>query len=156
LDISPLAVAVMEERGINHIRCQDFFQLAAGGPGPPEGRAGTYDTLLLMMNGIGLSGTLNGLRDFFNAAKILLRAGGQLIFDSTDIAYLYGGKPPKTPEYYGEVLYRYEYRRQLSDWFKWLFIDRKTLATIAGMEGWKTRIICEDDRDQYLVLCQVQ
>jgi SAM-dependent methyltransferase len=167
LEISPLSAGVMRERGVSQILCQDFFQLAAGGPDSSRtaGQAGSddaiadagtgvYDTLLLMMNGIGLAGTLTGLRLFFRQARLLLRPGGQLLFDSSNIAYLYGGNPPKTGDYYGEVLYQYGYKRQRSDWFKWLFIDRHTLAAIAGAEGWKTDVICEDDKDQFLVRCR--
>ena len=147
LDISPLSAAVMQARGVRNVINEDFFHLNT---------EPLYDTLLLLMNGIGLSGTLSGLRLFLAKARTLLNPGGQLIFDSSDIAYLYNGKPPKSPEYYGEILYQYEYRRQRSDWFKWLFIDRKTLTGIATEEGWQTQLIFEDPYDQYLVRCRPQ
>jgi SAM-dependent methyltransferase len=147
LEISPLAAGVINARGVRKIICQDFFTL------PVEaGRA--YDTLLLMMNGIGLSGTVDGLRVFLRKARLLLRPGGQLVFDSTDVAYLYDGHPPTTLPYYGEIRYQYEYRRQRSDWFNWLFIDRKTLTDLAAAEGWKTEVIFEDKSDQYLAVCR--
>jgi SAM-dependent methyltransferase len=144
LEISPLASEVIKARGVKKILCADVFQLSA---------RKKYDTLLLMMNGIGLTGTLSGLRDFLRTSRALLRPGGSLVFDSSDIAYLYGGTPPTSPGYYGELLYRYEYRRQLSDPFNWLFIDRKTLAGIAAAEGWQMELLYEDSRDQYLVKC---
>ena len=147
LDISPLSAAVMQARGVQNVINEDFFHLNT--------ETG-YDTLLLLMNGIGLSGTLSGLRLFLAKARTLLRPGGQLIFDSSDIAYLYKGKPPESPEYYGEILYQYEYRRRRSDWFKWLFIDRKTLTAIAAEEGWQIEVIFEDPWDQYLVRCTPQ
>jgi SAM-dependent methyltransferase len=153
LDISPKAADIMERRGVKKILCQDFFEL--GGASPDSGlSAGDFDTLLLLMNGIGLAGTLDGLRLFLAKARTLLRPGGRLIFDSSDIAYMYDGKIPKKPEYYGEILYQYEYRKQQSDWFKWLFIDRKTLTAIALAEGWHTEILFGDEWDQYLVKCQ--
>ena len=145
LEISPLSAAVMQARGVKNVINEDFFHLDT------ETR---YDTLLLLMNGIGLSGTLSGLRVFLAKARSLLQPGGQLIFDSSDIAYLYDGKPPMSQEYYGEILYQYAYRRQRSDWFKWLFIDRKTLTKIAAEEGWKTELIFEDPNDQFLVRCR--
>src|ERR1700754_3197989 len=145
IEISPLSAAVMQARGVKNVINEDFFHLDT---------KTRYDTLLLLMNGIGLSGTLSGLRVFLAKARTLLQPGGQLIFDSSDIAYLYDGKPPKSPEYYGEILYQYEYRRQRSDWFKWLFIDRKTLTNIATEEGWKTQLIFEDPNDQFLVRCR--
>ena len=106
------------------------------------------------MNGIGLAGTLEGVRAFQRNARALLRPGGTLIFDSSDISYLYDGKPPPAAGYYGELLYRYEYRRQLSDPFRWLFIDRKTLARVMAAEGWQMELLFEDKQDQYLVKCR--
>jgi methylase of polypeptide subunit release factors len=146
LDISPKAAAIMKDRGVKNILLKDFFTLR------PE--AGRYDSLLLLMNGIGLAGTLDGLRTFLDQAKDLLLPGGQLIFDSSDIAYLYDGKTPKPKDYYGEILYQYEYRKQRSDWFKWLFIDRNTLAGILTEKGWRMGLLFEDEFDQYLVNCK--
>ena len=124
-------------------------------PPPTLGSIQTsFDTLLLMMNGIGLAGTLSGLRLFLAQARKLMRSGGQLLFDSSDIAYMYEGKPPPMKDYYGEILYQYEYKRQKSDWFKWLFIDRKKLTEIARSEGWSTELLFEDGYDQFLVKCQ--
>jgi SAM-dependent methyltransferase len=135
LDISPKLADLMTKRGVKKVLCNDFFKV----------KAGKYDTLLLLMNGIGLAGDLDGLRRFLKKARRLLRPGGQLLFDSSDIAYLYNGKPPKGPNYYGSIFYQYEYKRQQSHWFRWLFIDRKTLQKIAAEEA---------GRDHYLVRCQ--
>jgi SAM-dependent methyltransferase len=146
LDISPQAVAIMKARGVNNVVEGDFFTIPLK----------KYDTLLLLMNGIGISGTLDGLRRFFAAARTLLQPGGQLIFDSSDVAYLYDGKPPKAEAYYGEIFHQYEYRRQRSDWFRWLFVDYKTLKKIANHEGWSVSLLYEDPWEQYLVRCRPQ
>lgn len=150
LDISPLAAAVMKDRGVEKILLQDFFTMGGGEPG------GGFDTLLLLMNGIGLSGTLDGLRLFLAKARKLLKPGGWLIFDSSDIAYLYEGKIPAGKDYYGEILYQYEYKKERSDWFHWLFIDRKTLPQIARQEGWQTEVLFEDEWEQFLVKCELR
>ena len=134
----------MKKRGVRKVICADFFQL----------RSGRYDTLLLLMNGIGLAGNLDGLRRFLGKARKLLRPGGQLVFDSSDIAYLYHGKPPRGPEYYGAIYYQYEYRRQQSEWFQWLFIDRKMLKKIVVEEGWTIEYVGDDGHDHFLVICK--
>jgi hypothetical protein len=41
------------------------------------------------MNGIGLTGTLAGFIDFLHQAKSLINPHGQLLFDTSDISYLY-------------------------------------------------------------------
>ena len=147
LDISPKASKVIKARGVQKIINEDFYQLKA---------YTKYDTLLLLMNGIGLAGTLDGLHKFFQKARKLVRPGGQLIFDSSDIAYLYHGHPPKGSPYYGEVLYQYEFRRRRSEWFHWLFIDKSTLSSIAQKEGWKIEPLYKDPSGQYLVRCRLR
>ena len=140
LEISPLAAEVMQQRGVRNIINQDIFTYSGN----------TYDTLLLLMNGIGLVGSTAGLRQFLQLAKKLLRPNGQLLFDSSDIAYLYEGNIPPGDKYYGEIAYQYEYHQEKGNWFNWLYIDQDTLAEIAGEEGWLTIIQYEDESDQYL------
>jgi SAM-dependent methyltransferase len=140
LDISGMAVNIMLQRGVRHALEKDVFTYTGQ----------KYDTLLLMMNGIGLCGTIQQLRLFLQHAKQLLNKEGQLIFDSSDIAYLYEGNMPHGDTYYGEVEYQYAYKGQKTDWFKWLYVDEAKLISIALEEGWATEIIYEDDMDQYL------
>ncbi|MGK6351292.1 class I SAM-dependent methyltransferase [Parapedobacter sp. DT-150] len=142
LEHSPQACAVMRERGVQHVVCADFFQY----------QEGTYDTLLFMMNGIGIAGTMDGLRALFRHSRSLLNTGGQLLFDSSDIAYLYADSTVKKPSgYYGEIQYRYEYKGIYGAQFSWLFIDQKTLIQLARAEGWVVQVLYEDEYDQYLV-----
>lgn len=140
LDISPMAVAIMQQRGVEQALSKDIFLYQ-------EER---YDTLLLLMNGIGLAGNIPGLRRLLNHARTLLLPGGQLLFDSSDVAYLYEEDLPVLDHYYGEIKCRYEYKKQKTEWFTWLYIDPKTLTLIATDEGWQVEILFEDDQDQYL------
>jgi len=141
LDISPQAVEVMEMRGVTKFTQQDIFKFSGE----------KFDTLLLLMNGIGLVGNIENLRRFLQHCKSLLNPGGQMIFDSSDVAYLYEDGIPAMDHYYGEIECRYEYRKQKTDWFSWLYIDRNTLQLIAQDEGWDMEFIMEDESGQYLV-----
>jgi len=141
LEISPKAAAVIKSRGVNNVIQQDIFSF----------KNQKFDTLLLLMNGIGLSGTTEGLKRFLKHAKSLLNPEGQLLFDSSDIAYLYEGEPFPMNHYYGEIKCRYEYKKQFSDWITWLYIDQNYLINIAEKSGFHTEIIFEDGNDQYLV-----
>ena len=144
LEISALACEVMKQRGVQKIIQQDVFSYAES----------QYDTLLLLMNGIGLTGTLQRLRIFLEHAAKLLKPGGKLIFDSSDVAYVYNNHFPDLKNYYGEIAYRYEYKRNKTDWFNWLYIDRFTLSAIAASGGWRHKFITEDENGQYLVSMQ--
>jgi SAM-dependent methyltransferase len=140
MDISPAAVQIMQQRGVQKAVVADIYLYLSE----------QYDTLLLLMNGIGLTGSLEGFKSFLNHAKSLLKEHGQLIFDSSDIAYLYEGIKQPSSRYYGEVSYQYTYKGQKGEWFNWLYLDQKTLIAIAAACGWDCEIIYEDAQDQYL------
>jgi 2-polyprenyl-3-methyl-5-hydroxy-6-metoxy-1,4-benzoquinol methylase len=113
MDISGKAVDIMLERGVKQAFEQDIYAYSGE----------KYDTLLLLMNGIGLTRNIQQLRVFLQHTKKLLKPGGQLLFDSSDIAYLYEGILP-AGNYYGEIWYQYAYKGQKTDWFQWLYIDK--------------------------------
>ncbi len=142
LDNSHEACKIMRMRGVKNVIETHF----------PDKSLGKYDTLLFMMNGIGITGTLQGLKKFLKDARAFLNPGGQLLFDSSDISYLYDqGIELPIAQYYGEVQYRYEYNFNKGNWFKWLFVDKKTLEKIATEAGWTFNLLFEDGNDQYLV-----
>ena len=65
----------------------------------------------MLMNGIGITGNLKRLKEFFLKAKRMLNHGGQIIFDSSDIDYLYhepdGSKLINlNSNYYGELIFK--------------------------------------------------
>ena len=140
IDISPLAVEVMQERGVKKAFEADIYTY----------HPGKFDTLLLLMNGVGLAGDLDGLKLLLTHLKSLLNPGGQILFDSSDIAYLYDGVLPDD-KYYGEIAYLYQYKQLQTDWFKWLYIDEQTLTIIAAETGFKVDVLVEDEYSQYLV-----
>ncbi len=139
IDISPIAVQIMQERGVKKPQLQDFFTLTE-----------KYDTLLFMMNGIGLTGTLQGFENFLESAKKVLNPNGQLLFDSSDISYLYEDMPMPTGHYFGEISYCYEYKKQKGNWFNWLYLDPATLQRLSKQHGWSCKIVEVDEHDQYL------
>jgi SAM-dependent methyltransferase len=140
IDISPLGVKVMQDRGVKAAMVQDIFTYSGQ----------QFDTILLLMNGIGLAGKLDNLEKLLSTFKLLLAKGGQLLFDSSDIAYLYEGKQPNE-RYYGEITYQYEYKDQKTPWFDWLYIDEHRLTEVANKAGWNTEVLYEDEFKQYLV-----
>lgn len=139
LEISAASVSVMRDRGIQNVVCGDFFEIDL-----PQ-----YDTLLLLMNGIGLCGTMDKVAVFLNKAKTLLKENGKIVFDSSDIQYMY--EDILLPEhYYGEIAYQYAYKRLKTNWFNWLYIDKNKMMQVAQENGWEMQVIFEDDNDQYL------
>ncbi|MDN3585553.1 methyltransferase domain-containing protein [Pedobacter aquatilis] len=140
IDISASAVKIMKDRGVKNAIHQDIFTFNE-----------KFDTILMLMNGIGLTGTLPGFKNFLIKLKSLINPDGQVLFDTSDIAYLYEDLPKPQNKYYGEVSYQYEYKGEKGSWFNWLYIDKKTIAEMATETGWTAEIIFDDEEDQYLV-----
>ena len=145
IDRSKNAFKVMRYLGVEKCRQMDFFDLDKE----------RYDTLLLLMNGIGIVGKLNRLTEFFEKAREMLHPGGQIILDSTDIEYMY--KEPdesiridNSKDYYGEIEYTMKYKGETGETFPWLFIDFRTLCQYAKKSGFTCDILSMEGKNHYL------
>lgn len=139
IDISPLSVETMKNRGIKKVFEQDFFTL--------EGQR--FETILLLMNGFGITGTLQRMRDLFRQLDKILAPGGQLLGDSSDISYVFDSYMPDT-EYYGELTFQVQYKDTIGEPFPWLYIDADTLKQVATDNGYHAEIIAEGGHYDYL------
>ena len=146
IDISPLSVAAMRERGVKDVRCINLFDPAL---------AERFDTILLLMNGSGIVGKLANFPAFFVRMKQLLTPGGQILMDSSDLSYLLEdeeGNLDFAPEddYYGEVDFRMQYKQVKGDPFDWIYIDFCTLSLQAAQAGFQAEKIAEGEHFDYL------
>lgn len=141
LEISPTACEVMSKQGVKDVLCKDFFTYST---------VEKFDTLALFMNGIGLCGNLETLELFLDKAEQLLTENGKLLFDSSDVIYMY--EDDLLPEsYYGEIKCFYSYAEIRTQPFRWLYVDAETLGQITKRLGWTMEILFEDDHYHYLV-----
>ncbi|SKB32954.1 class I SAM-dependent methyltransferase [Daejeonella lutea] len=139
LEISALACEIMKMRGVKSIINEDIFSSQR-----------SYDTLLLLMNGLGICGDIDGLNKLLPHLKKMLNKDGQIILDSSDISYLYNTSNFPIQQYFGEISYQYEYNSIKGEWFKWLYIDFDRLKSISHSHGFLCEHLLEDDMDQYL------
>jgi SAM-dependent methyltransferase len=144
IDISPLSVETMKERGVKKVLEQDFFTLE-----------GQYDTILMLMNGIGIVGTLERMPEFFRQLDKILTPGGQVLCDSSDISYVFENEEgmidiPNEMDYYGEHSFRMQYKNTIGEPFNWLYIDAETLMQKAGRCGYAVEIVAEGGHYDYL------
>lgn len=125
LDSSKGAIETCRLRGITNCVQTDIIDY----------RENQYDTLLLLMNGVGLAETLEKLPNFLFHLKKLLKPNGQILLDSSDIIYMFdedGGKcVERNGDYYGEVNFVMHYKDKKSPLFSWLYVDQITLKTTA-------------------------
>ena len=144
IDISPLSVETMKERGVKKVLEQDFFTLK-----------GQYDTILMLMNGIGIVGTLERLPEFFKQIDKILAPEGQVLCDSSDISYVFETEDgiiemPDDMVYYGEHSFQMQYKDTIGEPFDWLYIDADTLKEKAVRNGYAVEVVAEGEHYDYL------
>jgi SAM-dependent methyltransferase len=142
LDVSPEAVAVMRERGVRDVRCGDIFTL----------RGERFDTLLMMMNGVGIAGSLAGLDRLLGTIHRLLAPDGQFLLDS------YDPRDPDVPadpgseskaQYVGEMRFQLEYAGVCGPFYEWLFVDLPTLTDRAARAGFCCEGLWHEEEGHY-------
>ncbi len=146
IDISPGSVEVMKKRGVKNAVLSDFHEYTD----PLK-----FDTLLFLMNGLGLAGEISKLKDTLNHCKTLLKENGKILLESSDLIYLYEEEDGSAlidlaANYYGEVEYTLSYRNYKGKPFKWLFVDYENLEYIAKECGFNSELIYRGDNYNYL------
>ena len=146
IDISPLSVEIMEKRGVQNASQVDLFHHAA---------VQKYDTVLMLMNGSGIIGKIENMGEFFTKMKQILKPGGVVYMDSSDLKYLFEDEDGSfvidlNGNYYGEVDFRMQYRQVKGEVFDWLYIDFQTLCMYASQYGFKAELVEEGEHYDYL------
>lgn len=127
---APIA-AIATERGVRDVVRGDLSCLADG----------SVDTVLMLMNGIGIAGTLDGLDRLLAAARRVLRPGGAVVCDSADLRTEIGplGRWGRRG-YHGEVRFQLVYGDTVGEPYRWLFVDPRTLRRHARRAGFAPRV----------------
>ncbi len=116
---------------------------------------GSYDTLLLLMNGTGIFERASKIDQYLTHLKSLLAESGQILIDGSDIKYMFededGGIWIDTHrDYYGEVTYAMSYKKQRGPTFDWLYLDFELLKYYAQKNELNCELILEGDHYDYL------
>ena len=150
IDTSAGAIEICKEQGIKNASAVNFYE-----------HSGSYDTILLLMNGSGIVGTLKNFNTFFTHLKSLLAPKGQVLIDSSDLIYLFENEDGEywvdaAQGYYGEMQYQLSYHNQTSEVFDWLYVDYNTLQRAAAVNGFACELIHTGEHYDYLAKLTVE
>ena len=145
IDISENAIEACQLRGLKKARVQNLLDI----------HNETFDTILLLMNGTGIFGTLAQTYIYLQKLKNLLNPNGQILIDSSDIIYMFdeeedGSKWIPADAYYGELTFTISYKNQTEESFPWLYLDYNTLQNAAHANGLNCELITEGEHFDYL------
>ena len=146
LDNSPLSCEAMKARGLKDVRCLDILE---------DNIDDRYDTILMLMNGTGIAGTVAGLATMLQKVSSLLNEGGSILIHSSDLQYLYENEDGSIDinlcgAYYGEIDYRMVYRNIKGKPFDWLYSDYSLLHSICEKIGLRCEMTEEGEHYDYL------
>lgn len=146
IDISANAIEACTLRGLKNTKIENILDLEV---------SEKYDTILLLMNGTGIFGTLTEISMYLKKLKSLLTEKGQIVIDSSDIIYMYdqdedGAYEVPADGYYGELTFTIQYKGETEDIFPWLYLDYNTLKNACFANGLQCELIKEGKHFDYL------
>ena len=145
IDISANAIKACELRGLKKVKVQNILDVENE----------KFDTILLLMNGTGIFGTLAKTSKYLQKLKSLLTPNGQILIDSSDIIYMFdeaddGSKWIPADGYYGELTFTISYKNETEETFPWLYMDYNTLQNAAHDNGLQCKLIQQGEHFDYL------
>ena len=151
LDSSPGAIETCKLRGIKNVILSQFTDFSGI----------KFDTLLLLMNGIGIVKKIINLDSYLKHLKTLLNPFGQILLDSSNIIYMFEQEKdgsywvPQHSNYYGEVKFTLEYKGKKSKPFWWLYLDYNTLKRAAEANNFRCSLVSEGKHYDYLARLEI-
>ena len=145
IDISTNAIEACRLRGVKNARVQNVLEIENE----------KFDTIILLMNGTGIFGTLKETSKYLQKLKSLLNPNGQILIDSSDIIYMFdqdedGAYDVPANGYYGELTFTIAYKNEEEDPFPWLYLDYNTLQNAANANSLQCELIMEGEHFDYL------
>ncbi len=145
IDISKNAVEACKLRGLKNAKVKNILDVENE----------KFDTILLLMNGTGIFGTLSETSKYLQKLKSLLNPNGQILIDSSDLIYMFDEDEDTKKwiienQYYGELTFSVSYKNQKEDDFPWLYVDFKSLKNIANSNGLRCELIINGENFDYL------
>jgi 2-polyprenyl-3-methyl-5-hydroxy-6-metoxy-1,4-benzoquinol methylase len=138
---------IMSERGVQRPIVGDILSWAER----------SFDTVLMLMNGIGMVGTPQRLDKFLHHAHRLVALGGQILCDSIDVSMTqtpihiaYRTKNIQRALYPGQQRFTVKYENVVGEPFDWLHLDFASLARHGQAAGWNCRLIHQESDGHYL------
>ncbi len=146
IDISENAVRACQLRGIENVKVANILDLDT---------ENKFDTILLLMNGTGIFGTLNETAKYLQKLKSVLNEAGQILIDSSDLIYMFdqdedGAYSIPADGYYGELTFTVQYKGETEETFPWLYLDYNTLQNAAIANGLQCELVAEGEHFDYL------
>ncbi len=120
VEVSKKSASVAVAQGLKNVIKEDWRNLSLK----------KFDTVLVLMNGMGLAESPAELQLMLRKLKSFLSKTGSILIDSTDVTYAKADWPMLDSEYFGKVQFELKYKGK-TQCFPWLFVDFETAVKTA-------------------------
>ncbi len=155
LDVSPGAVEVAGERGVESTVCATVDEHARDA-GP------TYDCFALFGNNLGLLGSREAAPAFLEALAAMARPGARIVAQGTDpygttdeLHLAYHERNRALGRMGGQLRLRVRYRDLATDWFDYLLCTPDELALLVVDTPWRLEEIDDADSPFYVAMLRL-
>lgn len=149
LEIDHNCVKVLRSRGFTDVIEGDITEFSDG----------MFDTVILLMNGIGMFGSVERLGEFLGRLKYILSPGGRLLCDSTDVCrsddekiIAYREKNIRNGEIPGAFIYRIAFKDIVGKSFRWIYMSPAELAVEARKSGLGFDLLMDQPDGRFLAV----
>lgn len=147
IDISEHAVNIMKDRGIRNTICNNILDVSVS----------NFDTLLMLMNGIGMVGIPEQINLLLLKSCELLNRNGVILVDSIDVTKSsdpvhtkYREDNISSSRYPGQQTLRINYNCTFGAWFNWLHLTFEELSNRATQNEFIPELLKMNDDGNYL------
>ena len=134
LDESPLAIDVCRKRGCEKLIAESIFEVSLAD--------GSFDTILLFGNDIGIGGSPARTVTMLKRLRSALRRGGRILVPSLDVSVTenpihqaYHEANRAAHKRIGQITIRLEYGDEIGEWFEWFHPSPDELEQLADEAG---------------------
>ncbi|MEE9592692.1 MAG: class I SAM-dependent methyltransferase [Thermoplasmata archaeon] len=153
VDVSPLALRVSQERGVRRTEGAAVTQLSR--------RMGTFDTLMMMGNNVGLFANPRRMRWLLRRFAGMTSEKARIIGETRDV---YQTEIPEHLAYHawnrrrgrmsGQVRLRVRYKKYATPWFDYLMLSREELRMLLKGTAWRIHRVIEPDGELYVAILE--
>ncbi len=144
IDLSPICVALCEERGVRDARTLDVMTLNSDRP------IGRFDTIFFGMQTIGVAGGIVPLKRLLRRLQSCLTPGGELIVDSSALREAWECDEEDKEATRGEIVLSTRYRGWRGTFFPWVYLAEADLADVAVGAGYEMETLGRVESGEFL------
>ena len=153
IDISPLAIEVCKERGLNNAEVMAIEDA--------NYEEDSFDTILMMGNNFGLFGNFEKARvllgNFYRMTSkdaVIVATSNDVYKTSNPLHLKYQESNRKRGRMSGQIRFRVRFRQYSTPWYDYLMVSKKEMEEILQDTGWEVKQYIDSEMSYYIAIIE--